>query len=160
MIDPTKLNYILRGCVGIYYIIQERLTEGIIMTNEEKVQHWVNMANYDIESADVMMKSKRNLYVGFICHLTVEKMLKAYFVKITEETPPYIHNLRLLAEKTDIYSMMSEEQKDFLNELNPLQIEARYQEYKSAIEKKLTDKATQEILTKTKEMMAWIKSKI
>ena len=131
-----------------------------MMTNEEKVQHWVKMADYDIISADVLMESKRNLHVGFICHLTIEKMLKAYYAKITEETPPYLHNLRLLAEKTDLYSMMSEEQKEFLKELNPLQIKARYQDYKDSIEKELTDEVTQKILTQTKEMIEWIKSKI
>ena len=131
-----------------------------MMTNEEKVQHWVKMADYDIETADGLMQIKRNLYVGFMCHLATEKLLKARFVKIKDETPPYIHNLRLLAEKTGIYDMMSDEQKDFLKELNPLHIEARYQDYKDAIEKKLTDEVAQEILTKTKELTAWIKEKI
>ena len=65
-----------------------------------------------------------------------------------------------LAELTGIFDMMSDEQKDFLAELAPLQIKARYQEYKDAIEKKMTDAATQEILTKTKEMLVWIKQKI
>ena len=131
-----------------------------MMTNEEKVQHWVNMADYDMVTADAMMQSKRNLYVGFMCHLATEKLLKARFVKIKDETPPYIHNLFRLAELTGLFDEMTEQQIDFLKELNPLHIEARYLDYKDTIEKKLTDAATQEILTKTKELVAWIKQKI
>ena len=130
------------------------------MTNEEKVQHWVNMADYDIETADGLMQIKRYLYVAFMCHQSVEKLLKAIFVKLTEETPPYTHNLKSLAEKTGVYDAMSEQQKLFINKLNPLNIEARYQDYKNNLAKSLTSEVTQEILAETKEMLVWIKSKI
>ena len=41
-------------------------------------------------------------------------------------TPPYTHNLTLLAEKSGIYNKMTDKQKDFLDFLEPLNIEARY----------------------------------
>ena len=131
-----------------------------MMTNEEKVQHWVNMADRDIEAAEWNSKGKYNLHAGYLCHQAVEKLLKARFVKIKEETPPYTHDLFRLAELTGLFDMMSDEQKDFLAELDPLQIKARYQEYKDAVEEKMTDETTQEILTKTKELVTWIKQKI
>jgi len=33
----------------------------------EKVQYWINMAEYDLETAKVMLKGRRFLYVGFMC---------------------------------------------------------------------------------------------
>ncbi len=69
------------------------------MTNEEKVKYWTDIANYDIETAKAMLASERYLYVGFMCHQAVEKMLKAYFTKAKEDTSPFIHNLKTLANK-------------------------------------------------------------
>ena len=47
---------------------------------KEKIQYWIEMAEYDLETAKVMLKGKRFLYVGFMCHQVIEKILKGYFV--------------------------------------------------------------------------------
>ena len=106
------------------------------MTKEEKVQHWVKMSERDIDAAEWNLEGKYNLIVGYLCHQAVEKIFKANFVKINDETPPFIHNLFRLAELTELFEKMSNEQKDFLIELNPLYIKTRYDEYKNIIEKK------------------------
>ena len=131
-----------------------------MMTIEEKVQHWLKMADRDVASAEYNINGKFNLNGGYFCHQAVEKALKARFVKLTDDTPPYTHDLLKLAKLTELYEMMSDEQKGFIKRLDPLQIRARYQEYKDHIEKELTDEASQEILTETKEMLSWIKSKM
>jgi len=41
-----------------------------------------------------------------------------------EDTPPFTHDLTGLAQKTELYDLMSEQQKDFIEDLNPLNIEA------------------------------------
>ena len=38
------------------------------MTTEEKVNYWVELSDYDLETADAMLQTKRYLYVGFMCH--------------------------------------------------------------------------------------------
>ena len=73
-----------------------------------------------------MLKSKRYLYVGFMCNQVIEKMFKAYYVKTNGEQPPYTHKLIRLAEEGNLYKLMSDEQKDFLDVISPLNIEARY----------------------------------
>ena len=45
----------------------------------DKVSYWVELAEYDLETAKVMLKNKRLLYVGFMCHQTIEKITKGYF---------------------------------------------------------------------------------
>jgi HEPN domain-containing protein len=40
---------------------------------EEKVKYWVELAEYDLETASAMLKSKRYLYIGFMCQQTVER---------------------------------------------------------------------------------------
>jgi len=48
------------------------------MNKQDKVKYWVDIANYDFDTAKAMLESKRFLYVGFMCHQTIEKILKAY----------------------------------------------------------------------------------
>ena len=103
---------------------------------------------------------RHNLYAGFMCHQAVEKILKGYFTKMKEDTPPFTHDLTGLAQKTEIYDSMNEQQKDFMEELNPLNIEARYPDYKNKIAQTMTKEVTQNILTKTNELLQWIKLKI
>jgi len=43
----------------------------------EQINYWVELSDYDIETAVAMLKSKRYLYVGFMSHQAVEKILKA-----------------------------------------------------------------------------------
>ncbi|MDR3133563.1 MAG: HEPN domain-containing protein [Prevotellaceae bacterium] len=79
------------------------------MTNEEKVQYWIQLSDYDMETAEAMLQAKRYLYVGFMCHQVVEKIFKAGLAKLKEETPPYVHKLALLARRAGFYEMLSEE---------------------------------------------------
>ena len=88
----------------------------------EKVTYWVEMSDYDLETAKAMQTTGRYLYVGFMCHQTIEKILKAYWSSCLEEVPLKIHSLSRLAEKTGIYEEMSEDQLDFIDRLEPLNI--------------------------------------
>ena len=110
------------------------------------VQYWIETADYDLETARAMLQTKRLLYVGFMCHLVVEKSLKACYVNAGRGIPPKTHNLRKLATLSGIYDTMSEEQKDFLDVLEPLNIEARYPIYKAAVAASLSEKTCQDLL--------------
>ena len=46
----------------------------------EKTKYWLEMAEYDFETARIMLQGRRFLYVGFMCHQTIEKILKAVYV--------------------------------------------------------------------------------
>jgi predicted nucleotidyltransferase len=41
--------------------------------------NWFASADYDIQTAEAMLKSQRYLYVVFMCHLAIEKTLKALY---------------------------------------------------------------------------------
>lgn len=126
----------------------------------DKVEYWVDLSRYDLETAKAMNESKRYLYVGFMCHQTVEKALKAFIVKRTMKNPPYKHNLTLLAEKSSIYQEMSDVQKDFLDFLGPLNIEARYPTTKDKILAILNDEKCKELINRTEGMFEWLMKKL
>lgn len=44
---------------------------------DEKVNYWIDLAEYDLETAKAMLDTKRYLYVGFMSHQTIEKGMKA-----------------------------------------------------------------------------------
>ena len=126
----------------------------------EKVKYWFELSDYDIETAFAMLDSKRYLYVGFMCHQSIEKIFKAYFSYLNSEIPPYSHSLSYIAKKGGFYNDFDENQKDFIDQLEPLNIEARYPSHKERLMKSLTKEKCQEILTNTEKLQKWIKQKL
>ncbi len=125
-----------------------------------KVTYWIEMSDYDFDTAKAMLETKRYLYVAFMCHQTIEKILKAYWSNVLEEPPLKIHSLSRLAEKSGLDKDMSEEQTDFIDELEPLNIEARYPSYKERLMKSLTSDRCKELIEQTDKLRTWIKSKL
>ena len=121
-----------------------------------EAEYWIEMAQYDLETAKAMNRTKRYLYVGFICHLVIEKALKACYIVRLRKTPPYIHNLALLAEKAGLYSEMSEQQKDFLDFLEPLNIEVRYPTRKNKLLAMLNDEKCYDMISRTEGLLEWV----
>ena len=109
-----------------------------------------------------MLNSGRYLYVGFMCHQVIEKALKAIIARdyIDDEIPPKTHNLQKLAEKAYLFSKMTEEQKDTIGKLNPLNIEARYPEYKNRIAANLTNDICKNLIKETEGLLCWIKQQL
>ena len=125
-----------------------------------KVTYWIEMSDYDFDTAKAMLETKRYLYVAFMCHQTIEKILKAYWSNVLEEPPLKIHSLSRLAEKSGLDKDMSEEQTDFIDELEPLNIEARYPSYKERLMKSLTADRCKKLIEQTDKLRIWIKSKL
>lgn len=127
---------------------------------ENKIKYWIDLSDYDLETAEAMLYSKRYLYVGFMCHQSIEKAFKAYFSKLKSETAPYSHSLSYLAKQGDFYELFSEKQKEFIDQIEPLNIEARYPSHKERLLKSLSDTKCQEIIYNTKEIQKWIKERL
>lgn len=126
----------------------------------EKAAYWVEIAEYDLETARAMLDTKRFLYVAFMCHQVAEKVLKACIVDVTGEVPPYTHNLRRLADESGIYGSMSDEQKDLLDALEPLNIEARYPTCKESLSRRLDQEFSESLLRETERLYRWIRGKL
>ncbi len=126
----------------------------------DNVTYWTELSDYDFETAKAMLETKRYLYVGFMCHQVIEKILKAYWSKVLEEPPLKIHSLSRLADKTELDKLMTEEQLDFIDELEPLNIEARYPSYKERLSKSLNAERCNDLIKQTDNLRIWIKNKL
>ncbi|HWQ75238.1 MAG TPA: HEPN domain-containing protein [Syntrophomonas sp.] len=89
-----------------------------------------------------------------------KKGLKGYYAFNIKDTPPHIHNLIMLAKKGQLFDMLSEEQKDLMDLLEPLNIEARYPTVKEKLMQSLSQEKCQEITKKTEALYLWIKAKL
>lgn len=126
----------------------------------DKVQYWIKMADYDYTVAQDLQRAKHWLYVAFMCHQVLEKTLKAYWVSTQPNDPPYVHNLARLAEGCGLNKQMNEEQNLFIETMTPMNIEARYPDYKSLLASSLNQAVCADILIKTQDLQSWIKSKL
>ncbi len=128
--------------------------------DEDPVNYWIELSEYDLAVAKSLLEKKHYLYVGFMWHQSVEKMLKAVFVSQINEMPPYTHKLDKLIELTGLDENISDEQNDLIDELSPLNIQARYPIYKDAIYKLIDKKKAKDILSKTGGLIKWLKKQI
>jgi HEPN domain-containing protein len=142
------------------YVCDAATREEKIMTNEEKIQHWVNLSDEDLRAGATLLQGGHYLYVGFTCHQTLEKIFKACYTKLKEDTPPHTHKLASLAQRSGFFELLSEEQIAFIDEIDPLNIEARYPGYKNEISKLLTRQVCMELLEQVKTLQQWIKETI
>lgn len=127
---------------------------------EKQIKYWIDLSDYDLETAEAMLSGRRYLYVGFMCHQTIEKAFKAYFSKLKSETAPYSHSLSYLAKKGEFYELFSERQKEFIDQIEPLNIEARYPSHKEKLLRSLSESKCREIISQTKELQKWIKERL
>lgn len=126
---------------------------------DNKIQYWMDLAEYDIETARAMLQTGRYLYVGFMCHQTIEKALKSVVAK-NDVLPPKIHRLMKLAQLADIYETMNENQKDLLDTLDPLNIAARYPDQKDKLLLTLASEQCKIILKETEDLLCWIEQQL
>lgn len=127
------------------------------MDIENKINYWLDMATYDLDTAKAMYNTKRYLYVGFMCHLVIEKSLKAYYWYFLQQEPPYTHNLLLLAKQCNLHLTMTKEMYKLIHYLMPLNIQARYPYDKNELMKSLNEKVCNDLLKQTEELFEWIK---
>ena len=126
----------------------------------DKTTYWLDIADYDLDTAEAMFQTGRWLYVAFMCHQVIEKTLKAYWCGTREDDPPYTHNHKRLAEGCGLYAQISAEQREFIETITNYNIEARYPENKEALAKTLTKDFCRKIIDDTKQLQLWIREKL
>ncbi|MCF7956294.1 MAG: HEPN domain-containing protein [Phycisphaerae bacterium] len=128
--------------------------------NEKIVKNWLDLAQYDFDTAEIMLDRGRHIYVAFMCQQTIEKVLKAIYVKNTNQAPPYTHNLTRLLDKLSLAEQLDDAQCSALETLNSYYIECRYTEAFEELSSMLDQAKSKELFNMTKELFKWFKSKV
>ncbi len=129
------------------------------MTKEEHIEYWKSGSQDNLDAALTIYNSKRYDWALYVAHLSLEKILKAHFIKSTDNlVPPKTHNLLKLAKLSGI--SLDEEQLELLADMNRFQIEARYPRYKNDLNKIATRDFTDNYFKKIKDIFKWLMSQI
>jgi HEPN domain-containing protein len=127
--------------------------------NPDKIiSSWINSSDENFETMLYLYKSKRYSWALFLGHLAIEKLMKAYFIKLKNEHAPNIHSLLRLAELSKL-NLTQEQKKDFAT-ITTFNINARYDDYKQSFFKKCTKEFTDIWIEKLKYYQQWIKELI
>ncbi len=122
------------------------------------IDYWVTSSDEDYDTMIAMYNTKRYSWALFLGHLTIEKLLKAYFVKKKEDYPPFTHNLLKLAKDSKLE--LSDDLKVNLITITAFNLNTRYDDYKRSFQKKCTPAYTLVWVNKIKEIISWIKEQI
>lgn len=125
------------------------------MTFENTYNEWFLQSDYDLGTAEDMFKSGRYIYCIFMCHLSLEKVLKGLLIKKTGEFPIKTHSLVYFSEKIGISA--NEKHYEFLYTLDKISVPTRYPESLSKLIAVFTKEKSEDILKTTKEIQQWIK---
>ena len=127
---------------------------------KDKVQYWLDIVTDDLDTAEYLFKGGKWLYTAFMCHQVIEKVLKAYWVATREDDPPYTHSHIKLLEECGLKKDLSDEHLRFIAMMVPMNIEARYPQYKQQVGSTLNEDTCKYILEKTKQIHQWILQKL
>jgi len=121
---------------------------------EEKVKYWIDSGEYDWRVTNHLFEKGDYPYALFFGHLTLEKTLKALYVKEFYDSPPLSHKLVYLSEKIKI--ILSQEHLELLEIATDFNLEARYPDEKFSFHKKCTKEFTQSNLEKIRGLKTWL----
>jgi len=132
------------------------------LDKKEKYQKWLEIAEYDLETAKIMLDSNRYIYVVFMCQQALEKLAKGIYVYSFDKEAKYTHNINLILE--DVEDILKSKEytgyETFFSELTSYYIVGRYDAYKQNISDELKKENTAEIFSRTKEAFLWLKSQV
>ena len=118
-------------------------------------KNWVALTDYDIETARHMLATERYLYVIFLCHLALEKILKAHVAEVIQDVPIKTHDLIYLVKKCELE--VPEKYLDFIGKINTASIPTRYPDDLQRSLKEYPKSVAKDYLNQTTEIVEWLK---
>jgi HEPN domain-containing protein len=132
------------------------------LNKHDKYEHWVDIAQYDLDTADAMLKSGRYLYVAFMCQQAIEKLVKGLYVWFLDQEPPRTHNIYTIFmtvfENNDRVLERESQYAPFFAELLAYYISERYPSYREKLSVAVSKEKANEILQTAREVFVWLQS--
>jgi len=126
-----------------------------ITNTETIILSWIKSSDDNFDTMLDLYGVKRYNWALFLGHLCLEKLLKAYFVKVNKMHAPLLHNLSRIAELSEL--QLSKEQKNNFATITTFNINARYDDYKQSFDQKCTKEFADVWIIIIKQYRQWIK---
>ena len=115
-------------------------------------------SDQNYETMQHLMLSKDYAWALFLGHLVIEKILKAHYVKVHQKHPLFIHDLLRLANKIGLD--LTEQQKEWLNEITTFNLNTRYDNYKNEFRLRCTYEYTKAWMIKIETLRTWLNNQL
>lgn len=102
-----------------------------------------------------MLATGRYLYVVFMCHLALEKMLKAHVTAVTQSVPPKTHDLIYLVKQIGL--AMPQPYLDFIGKINNASVPTRYPDDLPKMIAQYPESVVRDYLERTEEVLQWLR---
>lgn len=122
---------------------------------EKETSNWLETSEYDLNTAQHMLKAGRYIYVIFMCHLSIEKMFKAIVNEETGVLPPKTHDLVYLLSLAKLKP--PQHLLDFIGKITGASIVTRYPKELSKLIEAYPEDVAKEYLEGTKEVLQWLR---
>ena len=115
-------------------------------------EEWLAFSERDLSTAEYNLKGSKTDAAIFFCHQSVEKALKALYIKKYGELVK-IHDLVILGKKTNL----PEEFIEFCKILSPAYVFTRYPDIEG---RQGIDELAKEFIVKTRLVVEWVKKNL
>ena len=130
------------------------------MNKEDKYSYWIDIAEYDMVSAEAMLNSGRYAYVAFMCQQSLEKLAKGLYNYYIDDNVPHVHNISFVLGKVlDFLGIVQDETRFLLfDKLAAYYLQGRYPSFKEKISQLINEEQAVKLLNESKEAFAWMNS--
>jgi len=128
------------------------------MTAEEKYEYWLDITEYNLETAKAMLAGGRWLYVVFMCQQAIEKLVKGLYILYVDDDVPRLHNIKTIFKRFEdkLPPNAYEERYDFFDTLTTYYLNNRYPEYINKLSLTVDKDVAIKMLAKTEGEFKWL----
>ena len=128
------------------------------MTKDEKYNYWLELAQYDLDTAVAMFSSGRWFYVIFMCQQAIEKLCKGLYTLYLDDNVPKIHNIKqiFLCFEEKLSISVDEDNYRLFDSLSAYYLMNRYPDFSGQTTRQISKNEAESLLAKTKEVFSWL----
>lgn len=139
------------------------------MTSKEKYGYWLQLVDYDLETAQALIDAEKWAYVPVLCQQAVERLVKGMFVYHTNREAPKSHNVMFLINKmaanekflqspgSERFAQEKEKQEDFILDLMYYYINDYPFSYKKVMDRFIKKEVAIAIYENALKLVDWLK---
>lgn len=122
----------------------------------KEVKNWLDSARYDLEAASDLFHAGRYIHTIFMCHLALEKVLKAKVEEVIGKKPPKTHDLNYLVNLAGL--SLDKDTVRFVSRLSNLSVSTRYPRDFQEMLNDFSRERAESTLSRTMEVFQWIEN--
>ena len=128
------------------------------MESQEKFEYWLDIAQYDLKTAEAMLETGRWFYVFFMCQQAIEKLVKGLYLLYIDDDVPRLHDINVIFDrfKEELPEQLTDERVKLFDTLSKVYLRSRYPDYTPALSSLITGEAAQSVYEKSKEAFQWL----